>query len=297
MKYSIIIPLYNKEKYIKNTIKSVLAQNFKDFEIIVVDDGSTDASCNIVKSCDDNRIKLYTKTNGGVSVARNYGISVSSGEVICFLDADDIWCDTYLSELDKSVNENPSISFFCGAYSIFQETTDNIIKTKDLSSYSSGHRSIVDYFKASVYFFGSIALTSAVAIRRSYLKSLDGLFDETICIGEDNDMWVRACLKTDVLYNNKPLMLYRSFAEGSLTKSKYNFKNSIDYSKWYAYSSNKKLKKFATQMSYTLARRCYNDRAYSEAITVLGRIKGANYICRRFVLYFMSLCGIIFKFK
>ena len=85
--FSIIIPLYNKEKYIQNTIESALHQTFTDFEIIVVNDGSTDSSLAIVEQIEDSRIKIFSTKNGGVSKARNYGIEKAQSDLIAFLDS------------------------------------------------------------------------------------------------------------------------------------------------------------------------------------------------------------------
>ena len=98
-KFSIIIPLYNKEKDIKKTLKSVLNQSFEDFEIIIINDGSTDNSEEIVKSIIDKRIFLYTKNNEGVSIARNYGVEKATSGFIAFLDADDYWHPNHLENL------------------------------------------------------------------------------------------------------------------------------------------------------------------------------------------------------
>ena len=87
--FSIVIHLYNKGKYIADTMASVLSQTYADFEVIVVDDGSTDNGGNVVKSIADNRIKYFYKDNGGVSSARNYGVAKANGEWIYILDADD----------------------------------------------------------------------------------------------------------------------------------------------------------------------------------------------------------------
>jgi len=87
---SIVVPLYNKEKQVEATINSVLLQSYFDFEIVIIDDGSTDQSATIVLGIKDNRIHYYKKTNGGVSAARNYGINKAKGEWLVFLDADDL---------------------------------------------------------------------------------------------------------------------------------------------------------------------------------------------------------------
>lgn len=106
MSISVIVPLYNKEKNIYDTINSVLEQTYKDFEIIVIDDGSTDNSSEIVKKMQkkDNRIKYYYIENSGVANARNQGIIKANGEYISFLDADDRWHPEFLSKMFNSIN-------------------------------------------------------------------------------------------------------------------------------------------------------------------------------------------------
>ena len=94
--FSVVIPLYNKEDYIGKTIQSVLHQTYSEFEIIVVNDSSTDRSLKVVESFKDSRIKIYTIPNGGVSIARNYGIQKATHEIIALLDSDDVWEDNYL---------------------------------------------------------------------------------------------------------------------------------------------------------------------------------------------------------
>ena len=101
MGISIIIPLYDKEKYIKKVIESVLKQSVQDFEVIIVDDGSTDKSASIVETINDNRIRLVKKCNGGVSAARNYGLQFVSTDLVFYLDADDILMPNTLDTLYK----------------------------------------------------------------------------------------------------------------------------------------------------------------------------------------------------
>src|SRR5574344_1434815 len=93
---SVVIPLYNKERYIERAIRSVLNQSFQDFEIIVVNDGSTDQSVTIVKDINDSRIRIINQKNGGVSSARNKGISEAKYAIVAFLDADDVWKENHL---------------------------------------------------------------------------------------------------------------------------------------------------------------------------------------------------------
>ena len=111
MLFSVVIPLYNKRDYIKETIESVLLQTYTDFEIIVVNDSSTDDSLAIVQSFNDSRIRIYTKPNGGVSDTRNYGLKKALGEYICFLDADDLWTSEYLYNLHCIILKYPFAVF------------------------------------------------------------------------------------------------------------------------------------------------------------------------------------------
>lgn len=100
--FSIIIPLYNKADYIAETLKSVLNQTYCDYEVIVVNDSSTDNSLEVASSFQDERIHIYTKENEGVSAARNYGIMHAKYDYIAFLDADDIWESDYLAYIIHS---------------------------------------------------------------------------------------------------------------------------------------------------------------------------------------------------
>src|SRR5690554_7052561 len=97
--FSVVIPLYNKELSINNTIQSVLNQTFQDYEIVVVNDGSTDKSLEVVKQINDFRIRIINKLNGGVSSARNRGIEESKFDWIAFLDGDDLWMENHLEIL------------------------------------------------------------------------------------------------------------------------------------------------------------------------------------------------------
>ena len=115
-KISIVIPLYNKSNAISKTITSALQQTFTNFELIIVNDGSTDNSLDIVNSINDDRIKIYNTKNKGVSAARNFGIAKSSSNYIAFLDADDIWLPNHLDNLNTLLNNYPDCGLYCTAY-------------------------------------------------------------------------------------------------------------------------------------------------------------------------------------
>ena len=115
-KFSIVIPLYNKEKDIKKTLESVFEQSFQDYEIIIVDDGSTDSSRKIVLALDDPRIELYSKQNEGVSKTRNLGVEKANTDHIVFLDADDYWYPNHLENLNSLVINYPKEFWYATAY-------------------------------------------------------------------------------------------------------------------------------------------------------------------------------------
>ena len=108
-RFSVIMPLYNKERYVKKAIESVIAQTYRDFELIIIDDGSTDNSLEVVRGLkiEDRRLKILTQSNSGVAVARNNGVAASEGEYMCFLDADDWWEANFLEEMDRLITEYP----------------------------------------------------------------------------------------------------------------------------------------------------------------------------------------------
>ena len=201
-KYSIIIPLYNKEKDIKNTLKSVFEQSFEDFEIIIVDDGSTDASGKIVAAIDDPRIQLYSKENEGVSKTRNYGVEKANTDHIVFLDADDYWYPNHLDNLNSLVINYTKENWYATAYE--KKHHDKLIApmSSPLLDKSSDWKGVVtDFFKNSL--IDCLAWTSAVCMKKSFFKELNG-FDTTIThgAGEDTDLWLRAALKAPLIFSS-----------------------------------------------------------------------------------------------
>ena len=118
MKYSVVIPVYNKKSSIQATIQSVLAQTLRDYEVIVVNDGSTDDSLSVARSFEARGVRVIDQPNQGVSVARNTGILAAEGEYISFLDADDTWHPDYLETIDRLTSAHPESDFFVTAYRV-----------------------------------------------------------------------------------------------------------------------------------------------------------------------------------
>ena len=123
--FSVVIPLYNKEALIEQTVERVLLQTYQDFEVIVVDDGSTDKGVEVVKEFDDKRIRIIQQENQGVSAARNKGIEESQGEYIAFLDADDKWETDYLETQHCLIKKYPKCSVYATNYKFINEFGEN----------------------------------------------------------------------------------------------------------------------------------------------------------------------------
>lgn len=184
MKFSIIIPLYNKQHYIRRTLESVLSQTYTDFEVIVVNDGSKDNSLQEAKKVQDPRIRVIDKENGGVSSARNRGIREAKNEWICFLDADDIMYAHCLEEYHKLHVEFPKIRVLCASIDV------------NIKKYPSQDRRYVvtNYYKANIYSEMrtgiSLLCTDCICINRSCLDEV-GVFNPQYTHGEDLNLWDR----------------------------------------------------------------------------------------------------------
>ena len=228
---SVIIPLFNKEQFIKKTLLSVLNQTFSDFEILLINDGSTDGSIDIVTSFDDERITLYTTKNKGVSHARNYGISKSNSDLIAFLDADDLWESNHLENLHRLYTSFPNCGLYATAYS--KQFFNGKKMKAHFNGVSSDHFGVIeDYFLASI--IDSIAWTSAVLIPKKTILEIGG-FDEEMRSGQDTDLWIRIALKESVAFSaiasaNKIILspqYHLSYSSSRIDRMKLfeNFKN------------------------------------------------------------------------
>src|SRR5210317_1000199 len=177
-KFSIVIPLYNKEKDIKNTLESVFKQTISDYEIIIVNDGSTDRSEKIVSSIKDPRIKLISKENEGVSMTRNFGVEKSSAEHIVFLDADDFWYTNHLDNLNSLILNYPKEEWYATAYEKKHHEKLIIPMSSPLLDESGEWKGkVTDFFKNSLV--DCLAWTSAVCMKKTFFQKLQG-FDHTI---------------------------------------------------------------------------------------------------------------------
>lgn len=289
--FSIVIPLFNKEKFIAETLHSVVLQSYHDYEVIIVNDSSTDNSLAIAQTFEvDKRFKVYTKLNGGVSDARNFGIEKAAGKYICFLDADDIWEKTYLQEVYRLICKYPDNDVFCLGYSFFNNVIEDTYAKFNLRKYIKTDDTVIDFFRYSVLRKGSIALTSAVVISRSLIESKQLKFKTGCSMGEDVDFWVRACASKDIVYCNKTLMFYRCSCEDSLTSwGISSISRSYAYWNWYSIMSSSSYKdKFTTRMLYTTAKMGLKTHEGLLIRRCLLKIEGSYLFISRIILFIRS---------
>ena len=227
MKFSVIIPLYNKAPYVCKALESVLAQTYTDFELIVVDDGSTDESANIaetmlreikgyrleVKGQDDSiaetnaynlspiNYKLIRQANAGVAAARNNGVAQANGDYLAFLDADDWWEPTYLERMAQLIEDYPDAGLYASNYVYYKPG-----KTHVALNIPTGY---INYPKA-YYEGGAMPVTSITAIIPYEVFDEMGGFPEGIKLGEDFLLWAKIALQYKVAFLNEPLAWYNN---------------------------------------------------------------------------------------
>jgi glycosyltransferase involved in cell wall biosynthesis len=195
--FSIVIPLFNKYNYIEKCIKSVLSQSYTTFEVIVIDDGSTDNSLNIIKEINDNRLKIFTINNSGVSFARNVGILNSKYEFIAFLDADDTMGDGYLEKIRNLIIQFPCASIYSCNFFYNGINIANNLNIKE------GY--ILNLFKLYNLNF-KLQISSIVVNKIDAIKA--GLFNFQIQKGEDIDFIFRLYNINKLVYSSTPFNFY-----------------------------------------------------------------------------------------
>lgn len=200
-KFSIIIPVYNKAEYLERTLKSVLSQSFDDYEVVLVNDGSTDDSLEVMSSMKNHRIKIINKKNGGVSSARNAGISNASGEWITFFDADDIMYADALQIYNKLIEDYPQYDVIVAATDQSQKQYPSTNEIRIIEDY--------DYENAASYAKHGFSLvnTDCICIRRTLLDKV-GYFNEEYTHGEDQDLWKRLSEASAFIKIEKAMALY-----------------------------------------------------------------------------------------
>lgn len=203
---SVVIPLYNKEKLIGKTLRSVLDQTYQDFEIVVVNDGSTDNSVAEVEKIADSRIRLIHQQNAGVSAARNKGITEAKGEFVAFLDADDEWGKSFLSTMVQLGVIYKNCDVLASSY--VNHYQDGFVENITINKIRfNGVYGVLDnYFEVAACSHPPI-WSSAILVRKSAFIEIGG-FPIGIKSGEDLLTWAALALKFKIAYCLTPLAIY-----------------------------------------------------------------------------------------
>ncbi len=203
---SVVIPLYNKKESIASTLQTVLEQTFQDFEIVIVDDGSTDGSVEEVQRVPDPRIRLISQANAGVSAARNRGIEEAKGEYIAFLDADDEWKSEYLSTQYELTQKYPECNVFACNYE-FRDSQGKVSPTIINKLPFEGEDGILtNYFEVASCSNPPICSIS-IMVKKTTIQAVGG-FPAGVKSGEDLLTWARLAVTGEIAYNKKPYAVF-----------------------------------------------------------------------------------------
>jgi len=228
--FSVIIPLYNKAAYIDKAIKSVLSQTFQEFELIVVDDGSTDNPLPPKGGSAAERlgklgfltpqillphlgfggaVRIVEQQNQGVSTARNNGVKLAKYDYIAFLDADDTWEPTYLAEMKKLIEAFPEAGIYGSSYFIVKNGKK---RSAPIGVEQNFDRGLINYCQVYSKTLCMPLWTGATIIRKSIFDVENG-FNPRLKLGEDFDLWIRVAMKYSVAFLNTPLANYNQDVE------------------------------------------------------------------------------------
>ena len=206
MFFSVVIPLYNKERQIAGTLRSVFAQTCADYEIIVGDDGSTDGSAAVVESLHDPRIRLIRQANAGVSAARNLGIAEARGEYIALLDADDEWRPEYLATIAALIRKYPQCDVFATNYSHVDSNGKTFPTILRKIPFDGDDGILYNYFEVASVSSPPIC-SICITARKEAFQSVGG-FPLGIKSGEDLLTWARLAARYKIAYTKKQLAVF-----------------------------------------------------------------------------------------
>ncbi|GGE33355.1 glycosyltransferase family 2 protein [Psychroflexus planctonicus] len=231
--FSVVIPLHNKANFIEACVESVLQQDFKNFELIIVDDGSTDDSIEKINNFKDNRVVLEQQQNKGAAYARNRGVEIATSHWIAFLDADDFWKENHLSEFYKAVQLFPDEVVFSSKPSIIKE--HNKTTTAQYSFELDSKMKPLSYFENSTKH--SLLITSGMLIKKDFFKQIGG-FNEAIYSGQDTDLFIRIGLQKKIVFNPKSTFTYYVSSENNISKTP-RFKERLTFINAYQHQAEK----------------------------------------------------------
>jgi glycosyltransferase involved in cell wall biosynthesis len=292
--FSVIIPLYNKEKYIENTIQSILNQTFTDYEVLIIDDCSTDRSIEKVQPFLSNSIRLvHHEKNSGLSAARNTGIANATTKYITFLDGDDVWKPTFLETIHQLIYDFPEARIFGTNYEeVYSNKT--FLPHNGSDTLPIGFRGYIDFFKINVkqgiYNHGSVCIHKEV-----YQKV--GNYNTEIKFSNDIDFNIRANYHFKLAYSNTIQMSYLMEVENQITRNSIAHKKIPNYDNYENWAKdNPNLKKHLDFFRYVLVKKLKKDGDTSDWKKIVQSIDYSNLnwkqklllVCPRTALLFVD---------
>jgi glycosyltransferase involved in cell wall biosynthesis len=295
--FTVIIPLYNKESFVENAVKSILAQTFQDFEIIIVEDVSTDNSKAVVLPFLSDKIRLIQhKKNKGLSASRNTGIQNASAHFVTFLDADDTWKPNYLEKTHQLIQQFPEAKLFATNYEELYQN-NMVIIPKNKAFPSKENVLVPDFFESSLG--KPIYCSCSVAIEKSVFETV-GYYDESLTFGEDIDFNIRANSQFKLAYSPTALVTYTLFSENQITNSNFTNKRVPDFNQYEGGSTkNPNLKKYLDFNRYILARNYKMERDWRNFTKIKKEIhpESLNFKQRLLLNAPVTLLGAVKKLK
>jgi glycosyltransferase involved in cell wall biosynthesis len=248
--FSIVIPLYNKANFILATLKSVSDQTFENYEIIVINDGSTDESLSKIEALKLPKLSIHTQENKGLSAARNRGVTLARGQYVALLDADDIWKPTYLKSMFKLIENYPNHQIFGCTYKESRNGRLMDIHTSFEAQLNQESYVLDDFFSANYKQF--IVDQSSLIFDRNFIKT--HTFNEHIDVSEDVDYYLNYFASQQIIFLNRSLMIKTYDDNDQLSSSKISKKRVPDLEHYKTrYSSNTSIQKYIDIQLYKLA--------------------------------------------
>jgi glycosyltransferase involved in cell wall biosynthesis len=218
MMFSVVMPLFNKAAFVVAAVRSILAQEIKDLEVIVVDDGSTDDSVQRLNLIIDSRLTILRHSNAGVAAARNKGIAAVQGAYICFLDADDLWAPDHLTKIMELIDEDPDAIAWATGYTEIDQfpcvsASFGGMRSGSVLSQRFDQRDFMVLWSRRPFFW-----TGSITVRASTLRELQPCFPPGEHLGEDQDLWFRLSERGHIRFIDvRTSAFYRRNVGNSLT--------------------------------------------------------------------------------
>lgn len=287
---SVVIPAYNVEKYIGQTIQSVIDQTFPAKEIIVVDDDSTDKTAEIIKQYP--QVRYIHQSNAGVSVARNTGVDAANYKWIAFLDGDDLWLTDKLAQQKNIIQKHPELVWVAGNYIIndLRKNRQKLLTPDHIAKSWVTDMSYINYFQHHKDF----GITSNVVLQKAaYLEA--GASRPGLTRTQDQDVWMRVAMKNpEIGYNPEPGILYNFFREGSTAQKreidrKESFFETLNMlkdnlAKAEKYNKKHELRIIVSEIIKGMARRTFRHKDYQLTNIILKDFK--EYLSLKNYYYF-----------